>query len=629
MSNNVISLDSDDDLLIDTSQYYLGRPESVTKKTPSARPAAPTITAPKRSHEVAVAAEAAVARPKKKKKQNWHTLLWVPHNGLKQGQFIDSALSRATDNFDIESHMAPIGLTDLPFLAIAPILIYIQNPSQLFLANRALHCLGKSVSIRTFWIHRHFQSVTASLEDVLSPEASHGILSSSSSNSLTSSIDAYPLSLLNNETVCLKLMQSFLNFGRKDLWDLMAVIAARWGHFEVLSTMLLRVEPKLESDLILQKAVETSIAFAQIEFMTRLLAASNRDFKVPVYLKHAIQMDRPKSVAHLLAIHREITPYNSTHIKTFLQDAVIGAKFKSLTVLLNDVSLLDHESWLHLVTLAAAGGSHQMISTVLKTGAMLNPGVYLGTEAESFEMQGWKIAMDAAILKGKVDMVEYLMNISIELGTVNVRGLIRHHVGLAVREGQTAILWILLDSPQSITMSSTVGLAQSVLEYYAACYEADAGLVLDKEAVKNIRGRDTKGVLPVLRGLIAHRKATLSKSVGRSLLLMAATWNLPASFAFLEDHGACLGDAVEPILECLLRIVRAPNQFEAPAAGLVMRLLNHEATKERLFQYKDGLLLRTIALKHPCCRTAKQLWDVGIQKTPFRLCSDILERFPR
>ncbi|KAJ3028121.1 UNVERIFIED_CONTAM: hypothetical protein HDU68_002442 [Siphonaria sp. JEL0065] len=514
-----------------------------------------------------------------------------------------------------------IHIWDLPFLVITPILLYVEDLSEFFIANKQIHHnLAKNPAIRSFWLHKQFNSVCAALGDVLSPESATSILNNEKNT--TSCIDAYPLGLLNLENVVLNLLQTLENKGRKDLWDIIIVVASRWGHYRVLDRMFKKTRKShyiLDSDVMIQKAVETAIAYAQIEFMTRLLTASNRMQKVPIYLHHAIQMDRPKSVAHLLSILREFSQYTSTLIAALLQEAVIGGKFKSLSVLLNDISLLDRESWLHLVSLASAGGSHSMISLILKTGELLDgAGRYNGSDVESYEQQGWGIAMDCAIQRGRPTLAEYLLNISIQLKTVKVKYMILNHLEMSVREGQTSIIWVLLDSPQSIIMANSAELATGILKYYALQYEKDTALCLDKEAVKNIRGRDTRGVLPIFRGLITQRKAKFSAQVGRSLLLMAITWNLSATYEFLEDSGACLGDSVEPIIECLLRIIQAPQGFEFPNWSLVMKLVNHPPTRSQLFGYKEGLLLRTLALpqSRAFLKKGSQLWECAVKLTP-------------
>ncbi|KAJ3058956.1 hypothetical protein HDU99_006572, partial [Rhizoclosmatium hyalinum] len=365
--------------------------------------------------------------------------------------------------------------------------------------------------------------------------------------------------------------------------------------------------------------------------MTRLLVASEKMAKVPTYLSKAIQLDRPKACAQLLGILRESTPYTKKELTTYLTEAIQGGKFKTLQVLLNDICMLDRESWLSLITLASSKGSHEMTSLLLKTGELIDQGWYIGSDLNTCEMQGWKIAMDSAIVRGKVAMVEYLMNISMEFKSLRVQSLILHHIQLAVQEGQTQILWILLDTPQSITMSSPTELSSSILQYYADRYEKDYKLTLDKDYVKNIRGRDTKGVLPIFRGLISHRKAKFSPSVGRNLLLLAATWNLSATYDFLEENGASLGDSVEPIVECLVRMIHATPHFEVPYSSLLMKLVHHEPTSKKLFEYNDGLLLRTMALpkfSQFLTRRGKPLWEQAVKLTPISIYADVLTRFP-
>ncbi|KAI9335494.1 hypothetical protein BDR26DRAFT_865855 [Obelidium mucronatum] len=564
-----------------------------------------------------------------------------------------------------------MNLWDLPFLAITPIILYTDNLNELFLTNKAMYEVGKSASIRGFWIHKNFRGFCAALQDVLSPEAANNILTHSHGadvlesqskmtatpvamgcSSTSSCIDAFPLSLLCSEETSFNLLRSFYDQGLKELWGIMIVVAARWGHCRVLKHIFNQkafIDDAREEEMI-QRAVEISIAFAQLQFMRCLLIQSSDKFssKIPLYLKQAVQMDRPTSVELLLSILKEDPTSTTTasiastttnakkQIYSFLQEAVVGGKFKSLQVLLTDISWLDRTSWLKLVALASNGGSHEMIRLILKSGEALEREgerskssdtdcVNESVESESIVMQGWKLGMDCAIQRGRPAMVEYLLNLSRELekSSMQLQHTIPRYLELAAREGKTDILWTILDSAASVcgrdggALPTAVNLlAGQVLIYYANQFEKDSSLVLDKEGIRNIRGRDSKGILPILRGLIRDRKASFSESVGRNLLLMAVTWNLPATYEFLEDQGASLGDTAEPVVECLLRIIRAGSDFDIPNSSLIMKLVNHRPANFVLFE--EGVLQTALSLPESECflKKRKQVWEAAVKLTP-------------
>ncbi|KAI8618192.1 hypothetical protein BC830DRAFT_1079373 [Chytriomyces sp. MP71] len=269
-----------------------------------------------------------------------------------------------------------------------------------------------------------------------------------------------------------------------------------------------------------------------------------------------------------------------------------------------------------------------MVSKILKSGSSFNHGK---RNAHMYQMEGWILGMESAIMRSNVSMIEYLMQLATDL-PIKISCKIKGLIELTLREGQTSILWILLDAPAALTGFTKAELARHVLEYYASCYEQDAQLTIDKDFVKNIRGRDTKGILPVLRGIVSHRGIPLPSTTMRNLLLMAATWNLNSTYGFLEEYGAHLGHEVEPLVEFVLRLMRAPTHFEIPATHLIMKIVVHPQTSSRLFGYQDGLVLRTLALPQCTnflCRKGRPVWEIAVQLTPVSVFSEVLSMMPR
>ncbi|KAJ3407316.1 hypothetical protein HDU80_009096 [Chytriomyces hyalinus] len=518
---------------------------------------------------------------------------------------------------------------ELPFLALCPILLHIDNMDQLFMANKQLHRMGQSKIIRSFWIHKHFKLVSAALLDatLVKPE------SNSVQNTARTYVDSFPLSLLNLSDTCESLIESLARSERRDLWEVMIVVAARWGHVRVIDYAW---GSSGHAEASVDCAFQTAIAHDQIAFIFSLLDKYPQPLcKLLNLLKYAIHVDKDNTLSAMLRIYRNEhskgnanTPLLNSY-NNLLQDCVCGAKFKSLKVLLADIQELDRTSWLNLVKLASAGGSHDMISIILQSGAYLNNS---HTGDASYEMEGWKLGIESAILRAKASVVEHLMSLAPTLKLRNLGDCMKGLIELALREGQIPILWTLVDTHESVAGVATEDMLLHALQFYSDCYDQDVELKME-ERVKNIRGRDTKGILAVLRGIISYRKLKATPFVvRRNLLLLAVTWNLSATFSFLQDNGFELGNDVEPIMECLLRLIRAPAHFEIPASHLVMKLVENEATRGPLFQYHDGLLLRTLALpqsRHFLSRKGRTVWEVAIKMTPIHVYSHVLSMQPR
>ncbi|KAJ3235413.1 hypothetical protein HDU81_000554 [Chytriomyces hyalinus] len=522
-----------------------------------------------------------------------------------------------------------LSLWELPFLALCPILLHIDNMDQLFMTNRQLHLIGKSKIIRSFWIHRHFKLVSAALLDVTSEKPQNNSVQITA----RTCVDSFPLSLLNLSDTCESLIESLARSERRDLWEVMIIIAARWGHVGVISHAW---GSSGYAEASVDSAFLTAIAHDQIGFILSLLAKYPQPVcKLLNLLKYAIQVDKDNTLSAMLQIYRnehKKTDANSpllNSLNSLLQDCVCGAKFKSLIVLLADIQELDRTSWLNLVKLASAGGSHDMISIILQSGAYLNKS---HTTNASYELEGWKLGIESAILRAKASVVEHLMALAPTLKLGNLGDCMKGLIELALREGQIPILWTLVDTSESIAGVATEDMLLHTLQYYSDCYDQDVDLKME-ERVKNIRGRDTKGILPVLRGILSYRKfKTTPFIVRRNLLLLAVTWNLSATYSFLQDHGFELGSDVEPIMECLLRLIRAPAHFDIPASHLVMKLVENEATRGPLFQYHDGLLLRTLALpqsQHFLSRKGRTVWEAAVKMTPIHVYSHVLSMQPR
>ncbi|KAI8844628.1 hypothetical protein BJ741DRAFT_215542 [Chytriomyces cf. hyalinus JEL632] len=519
---------------------------------------------------------------------------------------------------------------ELPFLALCPILLHIDNMDQLFMANKQLHRMGQSKIIRSFWIHKHFKLVSAALLDATleKPE------SNSVQTTARTCVDSFPLSLLNLSDTCESLIESLARSERRDLWEVMIVVAARWGHMGLISHAW---GSSGYAEASVDYAFQTAIAHDQIGFIFTLLEKYPQPlYKLLNLLKYAIHVDKENTLSAVLRIYRnEHSKANYTNtpllnsLNSLLQDCVCGAKFKSLKVLLGDIQELDRASWLNLVKLASAGGSHDMISIILQSGAYLNKS---HSGDASYEMEGWKLGIESAILRAKASVVEHLMSLAPTLKLGNLGERMKELIELALREGQIPILWTLVDTHESVAGVATEDMLLHALQYYSNCYDQDVELKME-ERVKNIRGRDTKGILAVLRGILSYRKLKSTPFiVRRNLLLLAVTWNLSATFSFLQENDFELGNDVEPIMECLLRLIRAPAHFEIPASHLVMKLVENEATRGPLFQYHDGLLLRTLALpqsRHFLSRKGRIVWEVAIKMTPIHVYSHVLSMQPR
>jgi hypothetical protein len=267
--------------------------------------------------------------------------------------------------------------------------------------------------------------------------------------------------------------------------------------------------------------------------------------------KTAIAKDSPQ-ILHVLINQTRV----HLDFKDLFMDAIIRAKFKSLDVLLPYLNRISIRDWLGLVEMASSKGCHTTLKSLL-----LSP-ILSTIHSSDVISQGWKRAVFLSIEKGRVDVVRFLISIRKDLGLEFVR--LDVFLTHAVYEGSTHILWELLDM---IPLNHELQKSESpraqactfLLTYYATSYETDSSLTLPSSGIKNLLKKDTKGILPILKGLVSRGGIIPNGRVFVSLLLMTVTWNLSASFDYFVDYfgdgfNITLQEHGQQILDGLLRM---------------------------------------------------------------------------